>query len=99
MRNDITMCGSGNSPAARFVLHRHEPHLVLEDALVRWTPAGYATRLARPKDEQAEVILFLCKLAYLLVNSNACAKSSSEDALRRLTPFRRDRRELDRLPR
>src|SRR5436309_15872200 len=86
MRNDITMCGSGNSPAARFVLHRHEPHLVLEDALVRWTPAGYATRLARPKDEQAEVILFLCKLAYLLVNSNACAKSSSEDTLRRLTP-------------
>ena len=43
-------------PGGTFVLYDHAPHLVLDDALLRWTPAGYTTRLVRRADQQAEVI-------------------------------------------
>ena len=35
-------------PDGAFVLHEGEPHLVLGEALRRWTPSGYADRVARP---------------------------------------------------
>jgi hypothetical protein len=35
-------------PDGTFVLHEAEPWLVRGDALLRWTPAGYAERMARP---------------------------------------------------
>ncbi|TML73171.1 MAG: hypothetical protein E6G11_03565 [Actinobacteria bacterium] len=46
----------GELPGGTFVLYDHAPHLVLDDALLRWTPAGYTTRLVRRADQQAEVI-------------------------------------------
>jgi hypothetical protein len=42
-------------PDGAFVLLDDAPWLVLEDALLRWTPGGYAERRSRP-DGQAEVI-------------------------------------------
>jgi hypothetical protein len=42
-------------PDGAFVLHDGEPHLVLGDDLLRWTPAGYDRRMPRPRDA-AEVI-------------------------------------------
>ena len=35
-------------PDGAFVLHDGEPHLVLGQELLRWTPAGYDGRLPRP---------------------------------------------------
>jgi hypothetical protein len=35
-------------PDGTFVLHHDEPHLVLGEELLRWTPAGYDRRVARP---------------------------------------------------
>lgn len=35
-------------PDGAFVLHEGEPWLVLGDALLRWTPGGYAERAPRP---------------------------------------------------
>ena len=35
-------------PDGVFVLHEGEPHVVLGE-LLRWTPAGYTTRIARPR--------------------------------------------------
>jgi hypothetical protein len=35
-------------PDGAFVLREGEPWLVLGDSLLRWTPAGYAERVARP---------------------------------------------------
>jgi hypothetical protein len=42
-------------PDGAFVLHDGEPHLVLGDELLRWTPAGYDRPMPRPHDA-AEVI-------------------------------------------
>jgi hypothetical protein len=39
---------AGDLPDGAFVLHDDEPWLVLGDALLRWTPAGYTERAARP---------------------------------------------------
>jgi hypothetical protein len=36
-------------PDGAFVLHDGEPWLVLGDELLRWTPGGYTTRVARPR--------------------------------------------------
>jgi hypothetical protein len=38
----------GDLPDGAFVLRDDEPWLVLGDRLLRWTPAGYADRRARP---------------------------------------------------
>jgi hypothetical protein len=35
-------------PDGAFVLHDGEPHLVLAEQLLRWTPAGYDRRVERP---------------------------------------------------
>jgi hypothetical protein len=35
-------------PDGAFVLHEDEPHLVLADELLRWTPGGYDRRVRRP---------------------------------------------------
>ena len=43
-------------PDGAFVLHERMPRLVLGDALLRWTPAGYSERTARPKDARATLI-------------------------------------------
>jgi hypothetical protein len=43
-------------PNGAFVLHDGHPWLVLDDALLRWTPAGYPTRVARPRGGRATVI-------------------------------------------
>ena len=43
-------------PDGTFVLHDGEPHLVVGDALLRWTPAGYAERRSRPGAGAAEVL-------------------------------------------
>ena len=42
-------------PDGAFVLYHDEPHLVLGEELLRWTPAGYDRRVARPGG-QARVI-------------------------------------------
>ena len=42
-------------PDGSFVLYDDEPHLVLGEKLLRWTPAGYDRRVARPGG-QARVI-------------------------------------------
>jgi len=36
-------------PDGAFVMHGEEPWLVVGDALLRWTPAGYDRRLRRPR--------------------------------------------------
>ena len=36
-------------PDGAFVLHEEEPHLVLGDRLLRWTPAGYTDRRPRTR--------------------------------------------------
>jgi hypothetical protein len=43
-------------PDGAFVLHDSEPHLVLGDRLLRWTPAGYRDSVQRPGGERARVI-------------------------------------------
>ena len=43
-------------PDGTFVLQRGEPQLVLGEALLRWTPAGYGTRVPRPGRGSAEVV-------------------------------------------
>jgi hypothetical protein len=40
--------GARDLPDGAFVLRDGEPWLVFGDALLRWTPAGYADRAARP---------------------------------------------------
>jgi len=42
-------------PDGAFVLHQGEPHLVLRDRLLRWTPVGYADSVARPR--RGDVVL------------------------------------------
>jgi hypothetical protein len=43
-------------PDGAFVLHDAEPHLVLGAELLRWTPAGYDTRVPRPSGRRATLI-------------------------------------------
>src|SRR4051794_26474594 len=43
-------------PDGSFVLRSGEPWLVLGDGLLRWSPAGYTERTARPGDEEATVV-------------------------------------------
>ena len=43
-------------PDGAFVVREGEPWLVLGSRLLRWTPAGYGERRARPLREQATVI-------------------------------------------
>ena len=43
-------------PDGAFVLVQDTPWLVLGDALLAWTPAGYGRRRARPRDGRATVI-------------------------------------------
>jgi hypothetical protein len=43
-------------PDGTFVLHGGEPDLVLGDALLRWTPAGYTRRQERPREGLAVVL-------------------------------------------
>jgi len=42
-------------PDGAFVMHESLPHLVLGDALLEWSPAGYAS--ARPRTDAAEALL------------------------------------------
>ena len=46
----------GGLPDGAFVLHEGSPWLVRGGELLRWTPAGYAERLPRPRTEDAVVI-------------------------------------------
>jgi hypothetical protein len=46
----------GELPDAAFVLRDGEPWLVLGDALLRWTPAGYTERAVRPRNGEATVV-------------------------------------------
>jgi hypothetical protein len=46
----------GDLPDGAFVLHDGEPHLVLRDNLLRWSPAGYPARRPRPTRLQVRVI-------------------------------------------
>jgi hypothetical protein len=43
-------------PDGAFVLHGHEPMLVLGGRLLRWSPAGYRTAKPRPASGQVSVI-------------------------------------------
>jgi hypothetical protein len=43
-------------PDGTFVLDRGEPYLVREDALLRWTPGGYAELRSRRGDGDAAVV-------------------------------------------
>lgn len=43
-------------PDGAFVLHNGTPHLVVDDALLRWTPAGYVERASRPRGGQATLL-------------------------------------------
>jgi hypothetical protein len=47
-RRRLHTAAFGELPDGAFVLHAGEPWLVLGDELLRWTPAGYAERTARP---------------------------------------------------
>jgi hypothetical protein len=42
------VCAVGGLPDGAFVVRDGEPWLVLGDALLRWTPAGYVERVPRP---------------------------------------------------
>jgi hypothetical protein len=46
----------GSLPDGAFVLRDAEPWVVLDDRLTRWTPAGYAERIARPARGDAVVL-------------------------------------------
>ena len=46
----------GALPDAAFVLRESEPWLVFGDALLRWSPSGYAERVTRPRTGAATVI-------------------------------------------
>jgi hypothetical protein len=46
----------GDLPDGAFVLRDGAPWLVRGDALRRWTPSGYAERIARPADGRAVVV-------------------------------------------
>jgi hypothetical protein len=46
----------GALPDGAFVLRDGEPWLVLGDALLRWSPAGYCERAARPPRAQARLL-------------------------------------------
>ena len=52
-------------PDGAFVIRSGAPHLVLGTELLRWTPAGYTDRAARPAAERAEVVTALSLLAVL----------------------------------
>jgi hypothetical protein len=56
--------GLDELPDGAFVEHRGEPWLVLGDALLRWTPAGYAERT--PRFSGATVLLTPPSLAAVL---------------------------------
>jgi hypothetical protein len=43
-------------PDGAFVLHRDGPYLVRGEELLRWSPAGYDARIARPAKTKAAVI-------------------------------------------
>jgi len=43
-------------PDGAFVLHHDGPYLVRGDELLRWSPAGYDARIARPAQTKAAVI-------------------------------------------
>lgn len=43
-------------PDGSFVLHHGGPWLVLSEAMLRWTPAGFAQREPRPRHERATLI-------------------------------------------
>jgi hypothetical protein len=43
-------------PDGTFVLHRGEPHLLLGEELLRWTPSGYTERRRRPRTGEADVV-------------------------------------------
>ena len=44
----------GALPDAAFVLRESEPWLVFGDALLRWSPSGYAERVTRPRTGAAK---------------------------------------------
>ena len=48
---------SGDLPDGAFVLRDDAPWLVLGDALLRWTPAGYTERAARPTAREHAVVI------------------------------------------
>jgi hypothetical protein len=54
-RRRIHTAAHDDLPDGAFVLHGGEPWLVLGDEILRWTPAGYAERAARPGG-QAQVV-------------------------------------------
>jgi hypothetical protein len=54
-------------PDGAFVIHAGWPHLVLGDALLRWSPAGYSTGSPRPSDELASLITPPSLLALLRI--------------------------------
>lgn len=43
-------------PDGSFVLHNGAPHLVSDDYLLRWTPAGYGEQVSRPRGGQATLL-------------------------------------------
>ncbi|HUJ34155.1 MAG TPA: hypothetical protein VLW51_03025 [Solirubrobacteraceae bacterium] len=47
---------TGDLPDATFVLVENHPHLVLGKQLLRWSPAGYTSRINRPAATTATVI-------------------------------------------
>jgi len=53
-------------PDGAFVLHDGEPHLVLGSELLRWSPAGYTTRCARPDGSARATVITPPSLVALL---------------------------------
>jgi hypothetical protein len=46
----------GTVPNGAFVLYGGEPYLVVDDSLVRWTPAGYVEPVPRPRGGKATLL-------------------------------------------
>jgi hypothetical protein len=53
-------------PDGTFVLHGNEPHLALGSELLRWSPAGYTTRRARPAGPARATVITPPSLVALL---------------------------------
>ena len=53
-------------PDGTFLLHENEPHLVLGSELLRWSPAGYTNRRARPAGPALATVITPPSLVALL---------------------------------
>ena len=71
LQNRVTPLGEltatpERAPDGAFVMFDGEPHVVLSSELLRWSPAGYTTRHARPAGSAPAVVITPPSLVALL---------------------------------